>query len=417
MIGQICIILMMILLFGWLSRLLFRKKKHLIALLTGLLTVGSVVMLFDPETYADDEKAKTEQTAKTSSSTSEKEETSASKTDESKIAESKEKEEQAKKEKQQKEEQAKKEAAKKAAAKKKAAEAKKRQQEKQAKEKAQVTSLPSYQGQPYAVINDNQPYFAAGDGKKEFETYAPLDDLGRCGVAYANLSRSTMPTGKRQSIGSVKPSGWQTVRYSNVDGKYLYNRCHLIGYQLAAENANERNLITGTRYLNVDGMLPFENMVADYIKSTGNHVLYRVTPHFEGNNLVASGVQIEAKSVEDNGKGILFNVYCFNVQPGVKIDYADGSSQLTDSSAHELSSKTTSRQSAGNAGNTTASSTASSTATAPATSSGVVRGNSRSKIYHMPGQRDYDNMADSKYLVVFSSPEEAQAQGYRQAKR
>lgn len=184
-----------------------------------------------------------------------------------------------------------------------------------------------YSGQPYAVINDNIPSFSEEDmTTKSFEKYSALDSDGRCGEAFANIGKDLMPTEKRGPIGKVKPSGWQTVKYDCVDGKYLYNRCHLIGYQLTAENANKKNLITGTRYLNVDGMLPFENMVADYIHETGNHVLYRVTPIFEGDNLVASGVQMEAKSVEDDGEGILFNVFCYNVQPGVKIDYETGKS-------------------------------------------------------------------------------------------
>ena len=146
----------------------------------------------------------------------------------------------------------------------------------------------------------------------------------------ASVGQDIMPTEERGSIGQVKPTGWQTVKYDNVDGKYLYNRCHLIGFQLTGENANEKNLITGTRYMNVDGMLPFENMVADYVKETGNHVVYRVTPIYEGDNLVASGVQMEAKSVEDDGEGICFNVYVYNVQPGIDIDYATGNSQLAD---------------------------------------------------------------------------------------
>ena len=171
-----------------------------------------------------------------------------------------------------------------------------------------------------------------------FESYGELDELGRCTTAFANIGKDIMPTEKRGAIGEVKPTGWQTAKYDSVDGKYLYNRCHLIGYQLTGENANEKNLITGTRYLNVDGMLPFENMVADYIKETGNHVLYRVTPVFFGDNLVASGVQMEAKSVEDNGDGILFNVYCFNAQPGIAIDYATGNSHL-DNSVTESSSQ------------------------------------------------------------------------------
>ena len=189
------------------------------------------------------------------------------------------------------------------------------------------SSVPSYTGSPYVVVNDNLPDFAEADfTSSSFELYGGLDSLGRCSAAYANIGKDLMPTEERGSIGSVKPTGWHTVKYDNVDGKYLYNRCHLIGYQLTAENANEKNLITGTRYLNVDGMLPFENMVADYIKETDNHVLYRVTPVFDGDNLVASGVLMEAESVEDFGDGILYNVFCYNVQPGIQIDYATGDS-------------------------------------------------------------------------------------------
>ena len=194
-----------------------------------------------------------------------------------------------------------------------------------------LADIPAYSGEPYVEIDGNEPDFPAEDQAAEsFETYAPLDSLGRCGTAYACISTDLMPTEERGSIGQVKPSGWQTVKYDFVDGKYLYNRCHLIGYQLTAENANKENLITGTRYLNVEGMLPFENMVADYIKETGNHVLYRVTPVFEGDNLVASGVQMEALSVEDEGDGICYNVYCYNVQPGVVIDYSSGGSRAAD---------------------------------------------------------------------------------------
>ncbi|MET0016373.1 DNA/RNA non-specific endonuclease [Oscillibacter sp.] len=174
-----------------------------------------------------------------------------------------------------------------------------------------------------------------------FETYSPLDSLGRCSVAYANVCTETMPTEERSEIGQIKPSGWYTVKYDNVDGKYLYNRCHLIGYQLTAENANEKNLITGTQYLNVEGMLPFENMVADYVKETSNHVLYRVTPVFEGNSLVASGVLMEAESVEDKGAGVCFNVYCYNNQPGVTIDFATGESWLTESGTAKTESDAT----------------------------------------------------------------------------
>lgn len=190
-------------------------------------------------------------------------------------------------------------------------------------------SAKKYNGKPYRVIHNNKPTFKKSQLKaKSTEKYRPLDSLGRCRTAFAIVSKSTMPTGERGSIGMIKPSGWQTVRYSFVDGKYLYNRCHLIGYQLTAENANERNLITGTRYMNVDGMLPFENMVADYVKETGNHVAYKVKPIFKGNDLVAQGVHMMAESVEDGGKGISYNVFCYNVQPGVKIDYSDGTSKM-----------------------------------------------------------------------------------------
>jgi DNA-entry nuclease len=196
-----------------------------------------------------------------------------------------------------------------------------------------LDSIPDYSGSAYVNVNDNQPYFSDTDlTTTSFETYSELDGLGRCGVAYASVSTDTMPTKERGSIGQIKPTGWHTVKYDCVDGKYLYNRCHLIGYQLTAENANKKNLITGTRYLNVDGMLPFENMVADYIKETDNHVLYRVTPIFDGDNLVASGVLMEAKSVEDKGEGICFCIFCYNVQPGVNIDYATGESTLAESS-------------------------------------------------------------------------------------
>ena len=190
-----------------------------------------------------------------------------------------------------------------------------------------MDDIPDYSGQPYVVLEDNWPDFDAGELTLEaFETYSELDALGRCGPAYANICLEIMPTEPRGDIGQVKPSGWQTAKYDCVDGKYLYNRCHLIGYQLAGENANRKNLITGTRYMNVEGMLPFENMVDDYVENTGNHVLYRVTPVFEGANLVASGVQLEAFSVEDEGEGVCFNVYVYNVQPGVGIDYATGES-------------------------------------------------------------------------------------------
>jgi DNA-entry nuclease len=204
-----------------------------------------------------------------------------------------------------------------------------------------LDSIPEYSGSAYVVLDNNQPDFTEDDRNAGiFENYSPLDDLGRCGVAFANVGLELMPTEARGSIGMVKPSGWHTVRYDDlVDGKYLYNRCHLIGYQLAGENANECNLITGTRYLNVVGMLPFENQVADYVHQTENHVLYRVTPLFQGSDLVARGVQMEAWSLEDEGAGVCFNVFVYNVQPGVTIDYATGDSWRTEDGAEPQESQ------------------------------------------------------------------------------
>lgn len=200
-----------------------------------------------------------------------------------------------------------------------------------------VPDIPAYSGQTYTVINDNIPYFAKSNLPTEsFEYYSELDELGRCGVACANIGQDIMPTKERGEIGQIKPSGWQTVKYDNVDGKYLYNRCHLIGYQLSAENANEKNLITGTRYLNVTGMLPFENMVADYVEETGNHVLYRVTPAFHGDDLLAYGVSMEAWSVENDGEGICFHVFVYNVQPDIVIDYANGDSYFDENASAGL---------------------------------------------------------------------------------
>lgn len=208
-----------------------------------------------------------------------------------------------------------------------------------------ASSVPAYSGEPYAVINNNVPFFKSDEiTDVSFEEYSALDSLGRCGVCVASIGKDLMPDEERGDIGQIKPTGWHTVRYDGiVDGKYLYNRCHLIGYQLTAENANEKNLITGTRYLNTKGMLPFENMVADYVKETENHVLYRVTPVFEGKNLVASGVYMEAYSVEDNGDGICFYVYVFNRQPGVKIDYLTGDS-VADGTVESASGETTSAE-------------------------------------------------------------------------
>lgn len=193
-----------------------------------------------------------------------------------------------------------------------------------------ASDIPVYEKDTYVAINHNNPFFSEDElSSKSYEFYSELDSLGRCGVCVACVGQDIMPTQERGKIGDIKPSGWNQNKYNGlVDGNYLYNRCHLIAYELSAENANELNLITGTRFLNIEGMLPFENMVADYVKETDNHVMYRVTPIFEGDNLLATGVLMEGKSVEDNGAGILFCVFCYNVQPGVVIDYSDGSNNL-----------------------------------------------------------------------------------------
>ncbi len=209
-------------------------------------------------------------------------------------------------------------------------------QEETSTEEISIEEIPEYSGEPYVPINNNEPEFTENELTEEaVERYSQLDEQGRAQIAEATIGQELMPTEKRESISEVKPSGWVNKKYENVDGGYLYNRCHLIGYQLTAENANEKNLITGTRYMNVEGMLPFENMVADYIKETDHHVRYRVTPIYKGDDLVASGVQMEGESVEDQGESISFNVYVYNVQPGIEIDYATGDSRKMTGTANE----------------------------------------------------------------------------------
>lgn len=246
-----------------------------------------------------------------------------------------------------------------------------------------LDSIPPYFGQPYVPVNDNVPEFTEEELTADaYEYYSPLDELGRCGFAQASVGVELMPTEERGAIGSVKPSGWQTVKYDCVDGKYLYNRCHLIGFQLTGENANKQNLITGTRYMNVDGMLPFENLVADYVKETEHHVLYRVTPCYTGENLVAGGVQMEAMSVEDGGEGVCFNVYVYNVQPGVEIDYATGESRLEEGTA----------------------------ASAEGSVSYVL--NTSSKKFHLPGCSGAASISEANRQEVTDSRESLIAQGY-----
>lgn len=268
-----------------------------------------------------------------------------------------------------------------------------------------METIPEYDGEPYVVIDDNEPNFTEEELQPEaYETYGTLDALGRCSIAEASIGEGLMPTEKRGAIGQVKPTGWHTVKYDMVEGKYLYNRCHLIGYQLTAENANEKNLITGTRYMNTEGMLPFENMVADYIKETGNHVMYRVTPVFEGENLVASGVQMEAESVEDQGADLSFNVYVYNVQPGVEIDYKTGESW----EANELLPASKNSDKAGNAVSGTASDKDSSD---PVSEQTYIL-NTSSKKFHKESCSGVKSMKEKNKKVYTGKREEVIEQGY-----
>lgn len=252
-----------------------------------------------------------------------------------------------------------------------------------------LEEVPAYSGSPYVELDGNLPGFSLEERTTDsFETYSTLDALGRCGPAYACIGQDLMPTEDRESISSVRPTGWMQAEYSFVDGGSLYNRCHLIGFQLTGENANEENLITGTRYMNVEGMLPFENMVADYIKETGNHVLYRAAPIFEGENLVASGVVMEAFSVEDEGEGVCFHVYVYNVQPGVEIDYATGESWETRDSASSALESQAEEQEADYVLNTS------------------------SKKFHRPDCSSVDSMSEKNRQEYHGTREELIAQGY-----
>lgn len=287
-----------------------------------------------------------------------------------------------------------------------------------------AADVPAYSGEPYTAVNNNEPYFTSDNLTTEaFENYSELDALGRCGVAYANVCLETMPTEKRGSISEVKPTGWHSVKYDNVDGKSLYNRCHLIGYQLTAENANQQNLITGTRYLNVDGMLPFENMVADYVKETDNHVLYRVTPIFTGDNLVADGVLMEGYSVEDEGDGICFCVYAYNVQPGITIDYATGDSWLSSEKGNSDSSSggnsAVSQSAADKSGTQQA---AVQTESVKETSAPVSTGteyilNTNTKKFHYPSCSSVKQMKASNKKEYTGSRDDLIVQGYNPCKK
>lgn len=287
-----------------------------------------------------------------------------------------------------------------------------------------AADVPAYSGKPYTAVNNNEPYFTSDNLTTEaFENYSELDALGRCGVAYANVCLETMPTEKRGSISEVKPTGWHSVKYDNVDGKSLYNRCHLIGYQLTAENANQQNLITGTRYLNVDGMLPFENMVADYVKETDNHVLYRVTPIFTGDNLVADGVLMEGYSVEDEGDGICFCVYAYNVQPGITIDYATGDSWLSSEKGNsDRSSGGNSAVSQSAADKSGTQQAAVQTESVKETSAPVSTGteyilNTNTKKFHYPSCSSVKQMKASNKKEYTGSRDDLIAQGYDPCKK
>ena len=270
-----------------------------------------------------------------------------------------------------------------------------------------LSDVEPYSGSAYVVVNGNTPYFTSSElTTTSFELYSALDSLGRCGPAYACIGQDLMPTEERGSIGSVKPSGWHTVRYNGVvDGNYLYNRCHLIGFQLSGENANNRNLITGTRYLNIDGMLPFENMVADYVQETDNHVMYRVTPIFEENNLLASGVLMEGYSVEDDGDAICFCVYAYNVQPGITIDYATGDSSLSGGAGSANTVTPPAAQ------ETTGSSTGSSASDADYVL------NNNTKKFHLPSCSSADDIKASNREEYHGSREDLISMGYDPCKR
>ena len=281
--------------------------------------------------------------------------------------------------------------------------------------------IPAYSGTPYTEVNGNKPYFTEADlTTQSFETYSELDSLGRCGVAYANVGQDLMPTEPRGEIGAVKPTGWHLVKYDNVDGKYLYNRCHLIAYMLAAENANPQNLITGTRYLNVQGMLPFETKVCDYVKRTGNHVLYRVTPIFDGDNLLADGVLMEAYSVEDAGAGICFCVFAYNVQPGIGIDYATGDNWAEGSGTCQSTETSVTVETPVLQPETDTDTTVQTTPESPAPqeSQGITYVlNTNTMKFHYPTCSSVDDMKEKNKQIYTGSREEVINMGYVPCKR
>lgn len=282
-----------------------------------------------------------------------------------------------------------------------------------------LREIPAYSGTPYTEVNGNQPYFTEAElTTQSFETYSELDSLGRCGMAYANVGQDLMPTEPRGEIGAVKPSGWHLVKYDNVDGKYLYNRCHLIAYMLAAENANPQNLITGTRYLNVQGMLPFETKVCDYVKNTGNHVLYRVTPIFDGDNLLADGVLMEAYSVEDAGEGICFCVFAYNVQPGIGIDYATGDNWAESSGTYQSTEASVAEETPVPQPETDTAVQITPESSAPQESQGITYVlNTNTKKFHYPTCSSVDDMKEKNKQIYTGSRDEVINMGYVPCKR
>lgn len=282
-----------------------------------------------------------------------------------------------------------------------------------------LREIPAYSGTPYTEVNGNKPYFTEAElTTQSFETYSELDSLGRCGMAYANVGQDLMPTEPRGEIGAVKPSGWHLVKYDNVDGKYLYNRCHLIAYMLAAENANPQNLITGTRYLNVQGMLPFETKVCDYVKNTGNHVLYRVTPIFDGDNLLADGVLMEAYSVEDAGEGICFCVFAYNVQPGIGIDYATGDNWAESSGTYQSTVASVAEETPVPQPETDTAVQITPESSAPQESQGITYVlNTNTKKFHYPTCSSVDDMKEKNKQIYTGSREEVINMGYVPCKR
>ena len=282
-----------------------------------------------------------------------------------------------------------------------------------------LREIPAYSGTPYTEVNGNQPYFTEEElTTQSFETYSELDSLGRCGVAYANVGQDLMPTEPRGEIGAVKPTGWHLVKYDNVDGKYLYNRCHLIAYMLAAENANPQNLITGTRYLNVQGMLPFETKVCDYVKNTGNHVLYRVTPIFDGDNLLADGVLMEAYSVEDAGEGICFCVFAYNVQPGIGIDYATGDNWAEGSGTYQSTAAPAAVETPAPQPETDTAVQITPESSAPQESQGITYVlNTNTMKFHYPTCSSVDDMKEKNKQIYTGSRDEVINMGYVPCKR